>query len=243
MTITKDPMPRRSIRFRGLAVDYDGTLATDGKVDSAVLDALGRLKNSGRQLLLVTGRELNDLREVFPGLAIFDRIVAENGALLHTPLTDEHKALGHAPGQPFLDLLRRKEVAPLSAGHVIVATVEPHENRVLEAIRELGLELEIIFNRSSVMVLPSGINKATGLLQALKELKLAPQHVVGVGDAENDHAFLEACGYAVAVANAIPSLKDHADLVTQGPAGSGVLEVIERLFSDDGADIEHARHA
>jgi hydroxymethylpyrimidine pyrophosphatase-like HAD family hydrolase len=63
-------------------------------------------------------------------------------------------------------------------------------------------------------------------------LKLPAASVVGMGDAENDHAFLEACGYGIAVANAIPALKDRARLVTRGSAGAGVIEVVERLLSD-----------
>ena len=37
---------------------------------------------------------------------------------------------------------------------------------VLATIRDLGLELHVIFNRDAVMVLPSGINKGTGLRAA-----------------------------------------------------------------------------
>lgn len=226
-------MTPTSNRFRALAVDYDSTLATDGTVGSAVLDGLRRLKDSGRRLLLVTGRELDDLRQVGPDLRIFDRVVAENGAVLYRPLTGEEEILGEAPSGRLLDLLRRKEVAPLAVGRVIVATREPQEVRVLEAIRELGLELEIIFNKGAVMILPSGVNKASGLVRALKELKVMPQHVIAIGDAENDHAFLSACGCGVAVANAIQSLKDRADRVTAGSAGAGVLEVVEQLLSSD----------
>jgi hydroxymethylpyrimidine pyrophosphatase-like HAD family hydrolase len=225
-------MPRDSNRFRALAVDYDDTLATDGRVDPSVLEALRRVKDAGFHLLLVTGRELGDLRQVCPALSIFDRVVAENGGVLHRPETGDERALSEAPSQPFLDLLRGKNVVPLSVGRVIVATREPQEARVLEAIRELGLELEIIFNKGAVMILPSGVNKATGLRHALAALKLPAASVVGMGDAENDHAFLEACGYGVAVANAIPALKNRARLVTSGSAGAGVIEVVERLLSD-----------
>ena len=223
----------RSIRSRALAVDYDDTLATDGHVFPGVLEGLQRFKDSGRRLLLITGRQLDELRTVGPDLSIFDRIVAENGALLYRPATGEEVLLGAPPVRPFVDLLRRKQVTPLAIGRVIVATRRPHEVRVLNAIRELGLELEIIFNKGAVMILPSGVNKASGLARALHELKLHPSGVVGVGDAENDHAFLDACGTGVAVANAVPSLKQHAKLVTAGAAGEGVLEVIDKLLAVD----------
>jgi HAD superfamily hydrolase (TIGR01484 family) len=216
---------------RALAVDYDDTLATEGTVPPDVIEGLQRFKRSGRRLLLVTGRELDELRIVGPDLTLFDRIVAENGAVLFRPDTGEELLLGAAPVPAFIDLLRRKQVTPLSIGRVIVATRTPNEVRVLKAVKELGLELEIIFNKGAVMVLPPGVNKATGLARALHELKLPAARVIGMGDAENDHAFLDACGFGVAVANALPSLKAHAKLVTAGRAGDGVLEVIERIFT------------
>ena len=153
----------RATRFRALAVDYDDTLATNGGVTPSVLQGLQQLKDSGRRLLLITGRQLDELKAVGPDLRIFDRVVAENGALLYRPETGEELPLGTPPGQAFVDLLRRKQVTPLSVGRVIVATRTPQEVRVLKAIKELGLELEIIFNKGAVMVLPSGVNKASGL--------------------------------------------------------------------------------
>ena len=92
---------------------------------------------------------------------------------------------------------------------MIVATWEPHEKTVLETIRDCGLELQVIFNKGAVMVLPAGVNKATGLRAALAELNLSPHNAVGVGDAENDHAFLSICECSVAVANALPAVKDE----------------------------------
>ena len=51
----------------------------------------------------------------------------------------------------------------IEVGDVIVATWEPHETTVLQTIHDLGLELQIIFNKGAVMILPTGVNKATGL--------------------------------------------------------------------------------
>src|SRR5205823_4267005 len=98
---------------------------------------------------------------------------------------------------------------PLSVGQVIVATWHPHEQAVLDTIRDLGLELQVVFNKGAVMILPSGVNKATGLLAALNSLGLSPHNAVAIGDAENDHALLAACECGVAVANALPSVKER----------------------------------
>src|SRR6266542_662367 len=178
------------MRYHALACDYDGTLAHDGRVDGETLAALEKLLATGRKLLLVTGRELDELLATFKEVHLFEWLVVENGALLYQPASREEKVIGQAAPPEFVRELRRRGVAPLSVGRVIVATWHPHETVILETIRDLGLELQVIFNKDAVMVLPASVNKATGLAAALKELDLSPHEVVGVGDAENDHAFL-----------------------------------------------------
>jgi HAD superfamily hydrolase (TIGR01484 family) len=231
------------MRYHALACDYDGTLASHGSVDEATLGALERLQRSGRRLILVTGRELPDLLAILPRPEMFERIVAENGGLLYRPATREEVVLAEPPPEKFVDLLKQKGVSPLSVGKVIVATWEPHETAVLDAIRTLGLELQIIFNKGAVMVLPSGINKASGLRAALAEMKLSVHNVAGVGDAENDHAFLSICECAAAVGNAVPLIKERADIVTSARNGAGVIELIDRMISSDLKGIEPRRHA
>jgi hydroxymethylpyrimidine pyrophosphatase-like HAD family hydrolase len=218
--------------FVALATDYDGTIAEDGVVAEATLEALRELKQSGRKLLLVTGRQLPDLKMVLPEIALFDLVVAENGGILFDPKTSEETLLGPEPPQAFLDRLQAREV-PVSAGRCIVATWEPHQNVVLEVIRDLGLELQIFFNKGAVMVLPAGIGKASGLEAALALLKLSQHNVVGIGDAENDHAFLRFCGCAVAVANALPMSKESADFMTEEPRGAGVAALARRMIAGD----------
>jgi HAD superfamily hydrolase (TIGR01484 family) len=226
------------VRYLVLACDYDGTLATHGRVDDATLAALERLLASGRKLILVTGRELDDLLSIFPPMHLFEWVVAENGALLYRPGSKEEKLLAPRPPEKFVQMLREQGVQPLSVGRAIVATWRPHETAVLEVIRDQGLELHLIFNKDAVMVLPAGVTKATGLAAALHELELSPHNTVGVGDAENDHAFLSLCECAVAVANALPALKERADLVTRGDHGAGVRELIDQLVGSDLRELE-----
>lgn len=221
------------MRYLALACDYDGTVAEGGRLDPGTRAALERLKASGRSLILVTGRRLDDLRRICPQIATFDRVVAENGALLHRPATRETRVLGAPPPGRLVALLRERGASPLAAGEVIVATEEPHGALVRDVIRELGLDLRVILNKGAVMVLPPGIDKASGLRAALEDLGLAPQSVVGVGDAENDHAFLAVCGRAVAVADALPALKEACDEVSPSPGPRGVRELVGRLLESD----------
>jgi hydroxymethylpyrimidine pyrophosphatase-like HAD family hydrolase len=241
---TSDPTFGGDMRYQVIATDYDGTLAAGGVVGDDTVAALERLRKSGRQVVLVTGRELEDLLGIFTRPELFDRIVAENGALVYNPSDRRVTQIGEPPPLALIDALRARGVVPLSVGHVIVSSWEPHEATVLDEIRKFGLELQVIFNKGAVMVLPPGVNKATGLDAALEQLSLSRHNAIGVGDAENDHAFLKTCECAVAVANALPTVKAHADLVTRGDHGAGVIELIDRVLASDLTDVTPvpARH-
>ena len=214
------------------ASDYDGTLAAQGIVAKDTYRALERLKRHGWHLILVTGREVPDLMNIFPGFDLFDLIVAENGAVLFDPCSGRDVLLCDPIPDRFAQTLARKNVTPLSLGQVIVDTTRDHEQLVVETIRELRLNLEITLNKGSLMVLPAGVDKASGLAAALKRLQRSFEQTVGVGDAENDFAFLNKCGLAVAVGNALPELKDQADVVMKNDHGGGVVELIHELLEE-----------
>jgi hydroxymethylpyrimidine pyrophosphatase-like HAD family hydrolase len=226
------------MRYHALACDYDGTLALHGSVDEDTIESLQRLRSSGRKLILVTGRQMDDLLKVFPHTDLFDRIVAENGALVYRPGTREEVVLAAPPPDNLVAALQERGISPVSTGKVIIATWEPHHTAALEVIRDLSLEMQVIFNKGAVMLLPSGVNKATGLRAALLELGLSRHNVAGIGDAENDHALLKSCECSVAVANAVDSLKEHADLVTRADHGAGVSELIDRLIASDLCELD-----
>jgi hypothetical protein len=230
----------RSMRYTAIALDYDGTIAHDGAVPAPVIEGLRRLRASGRRTLLVTGRELEELLGIFPEIGVFDLVVAENGALLYRPETDERRELGEPPPACLVEALKACGI-PLAVGHTILATIRPHETAVLKCIADQGLEQQVIFNKGAVMVLPPGCNKASGLRLALAELGLSPRNVVAAGDGENDHALLDMAEYSVATANAIQTLKESADRVTQATHGAGVLEIINGLLESDLAELPPKR--
>jgi hydroxymethylpyrimidine pyrophosphatase-like HAD family hydrolase len=220
-----------------LAVDYDGTIADEGRVAEATAAALGRVRESGRKVILVTGRVLPDLRHACGAVdELFDVVVAENGALLYVPHSREVRILGEAPQGELVDALRRRGV-PFELGSSLIATLEAHADASLAAIRETGVERSLIFNKGALMLLPGGVTKATGLLAALAAVELSPRNLVGIGDAENDHSFLALSECAVAVADAVPALRQRADYVARAPGGRGVVEFIEEHLLDDVAAI------
>src|SRR3989442_15559966 len=86
-----------AVRYLALAMDYDGTLAEQGTVRPETVAAVERLRKSGRRAVLVTGRELGDLKTVFDRFDLFDLGVAENGALLSRPQTRGHTRPAEPP--------------------------------------------------------------------------------------------------------------------------------------------------
>jgi hydroxymethylpyrimidine pyrophosphatase-like HAD family hydrolase len=161
-----------------MACDYDGTIASAGRVDARVVDALEQLKRSGRTLILVTGRIQEDFLDHFPAARLFARVILENGAVIYRPETGETETLARRPPGEFNQRLKDRAVRPLVVGKVIVSTWQPHETTVFAIIRDLGLEMDVVFNKGAVMALPSGVNKATVLEAALSQRDLSPLNVV-----------------------------------------------------------------
>ena len=65
-----------SMRYHILASDYDGTLATHGKLHEETREALERVRASGRKVVMVTGRQVDDLISTCPDLSPFEVVVA-----------------------------------------------------------------------------------------------------------------------------------------------------------------------
>ena len=219
------------MRFRVLALDYDGTIAEGGKLHSEAQAAIDEVRGRGVAVVLVTGRILDDLRTVAPDLGRFSAVVAEGGAVLAFPESGRSFLLAAPPSSALLNALVRAGV-PTVAGQCVIEADAMHAARILELIRRLSLPLVIVFNRGRLMVLPQSISKATGLREALSALRLSPHNAIAIGDAENDHALLDACELGVAVPWATSELKAAADEVVVGSGPGAVAAYIRALSSE-----------
>jgi hydroxymethylpyrimidine pyrophosphatase-like HAD family hydrolase len=209
--------------FRAIALDYDGTLTNDKRPSNDLLKALQQVRLEGRQLVLVTGRIMAELRRDFMDVdKWFDLIVAENGAVIWR---HGSRTLVAALPVEIDSALRRRQI-PYRRGQVLIACDGHHANVVLEEVSRLQLDSQIVRNRGEMMLLPAGISKGTGLAEGLRVLGISPHNTIAVGDAENDLSLFEHCELSVAVANAVPSLKMQADLVLDEPAGAGVMQLL-----------------
>lgn len=78
-------------------------------------------------------------------------------------------------------------------------------------------------------ILPPGGSKGTALKLLLKDMKIAPEHVMAIGDAENDIEMIQLAGIGVAMGHSHQAVKDAADHVTGTNDEDGVAQAIERF--------------
>jgi hydroxymethylpyrimidine pyrophosphatase-like HAD family hydrolase len=220
------------MRYVALAADGDGTLLKNNKMADDVAVALERFRAAGGRLFLVTGELIEELPE-FPRLDLFERVVAENGAVLFDPATREEVVLCERPPAILAQTLRERGACEVKCGRVVITTKKGSECELEDVLAELKLGWQVIGNRKDLLLLPKGVDKASGLRALLKTTGLKSEQVAGIGDAENDLAMIRACGLGAAVADAVPQLKAHAQMVTVGGAGRGVIELIEAILRDD----------
>ncbi|MGB1287831.1 MAG: HAD family hydrolase, partial [Aggregatilineales bacterium] len=78
-------------------------------------------------------------------------------------------------------------------------------------------------------VLPAGHSKGRALKLLIKEMGVAAENMLAIGDGENDTEMLQLAGIGVAMGNAIDALKEIADTVVSDHTKDGVAEALERF--------------
>jgi hydroxymethylpyrimidine pyrophosphatase-like HAD family hydrolase len=212
-----------------IATDFDGTVAEGDRLAPEAGRALRRWREAGRTSVLVSGRPFEFLRDLQERERAFDLIVAENGAVLYNPYSDEMRLpFGQVPDE-LVSTLAQLGI-PLWRGIAIAGTTLPYDDAVWVTSRELGLAVHVAINRSEVMLLPPGASKGAGLLHLLQNEGLSPRNLLAFGDAENDLSLLQVAEVKVAVANAVQDLQTMADHVTPEAGPAGVADFVDRYL-------------
>lgn len=217
------------MHLKVIACDLDGTLTDERQPSPKTWEILRKVQTRGFRIVVVTGRVLESFIGGGPYLEVCEAIVAENGAVVFFPKSDQI----HLPfGRLSLQMSRAVEKLgiPLERGQAILSTHVPHDLAVLKLLHELRGGATVEFNRGAVMILPPGATKGSGLSYALRELGLSPRNVLACGDAENDRSLFQTAELAVAVANASVDIQRLADSVLSKPDGQGVREMLAGLM-------------
>lgn len=216
-------MPTRDLD--AIAVDYDRTLTDpDLRLVQEAVEGLRRARDMGKRVVVVSGRDLPFLERELEGA--YDVIVAENGCLVRAQDGRVHPMGAAWDLRACLEPLG----VPIEYGTLLASADIGEQARLDSALAAAGIEADLIPNRDRVMVLPRGVDKASGLLRALDLLGISPERAAAAGDGENDVPMLRVAGHAIAVANAVDELKAIADVVTRSPGGHGVAEWLEERW-------------
>ncbi len=217
-----------------IVCDFDRTL-TDADLTPSVeaFAAIRDAKALGLRFIVVSGRQLDFLLSIEEVSQLADAVVAENGAIAYelstskklSPFVKEAKIIKQTFQKSGLRFLQFDVMTSLSIRHV---------NAVKELIAKNKLQADIHFNVDSIMVLPLGVTKASGLSLALDLMGAPKDGIIGFGDGENDLSLFEESDIAVAVANALPEVKAKADIVTTLTGGRGVAEQIRKMLPNFG---------
>ena len=81
-----------------------------------------------------------------------------------------------------------------------------------------------------IEIVPSGVNKATGVEELARPLGIADVDVIAFGDMPNDVPMLRWAGHGVAMGNAHPEAVAAANEVTAPNTDDGVARVLERWW-------------
>lgn len=230
-----------AVYCRVLACDFDGTSAVEGHLAPEVAEALAAARRTGIRTMLVTGRVMEDLERARVDFAMFDAVVAENGAVVWIPARARTIVLGAPPPESFLGRLRGAGIA-FHAGRVVIGTWEHHASQILTLVRESGVDLQLVFNRAAVMLLPSGINKAVGVHRALQELHRSARNMIAFGDAENDLPLFHCAEIGVAARGSVPAVAAVADDRLTQPGPLGLSRYVVRLLEKGGRVSTPLRH-
>lgn len=249
------------MKIQAIVLDFDASFADDQGVadDPRTWAAVRRLREAGVRVVLNTGRDLPYLVGptgvvCWERLALFDMVIAEDGAVAWDPAQNRVHLLGEPISPLFLDALRathrhpdperRIDPAQLWPGLASLGMMRDKLHVATDVLRRKNaylvrkgiapISVQPILNNASVTWVQPGIDKGTGMLWALDRLGVDPRRTVALGDGENDIAFLRLAGVAAPVANAIPELRALPNAVrVRGKAAAGFREVARRILSGE----------
>jgi phosphoglycolate phosphatase (TIGR01487 family) len=216
------------------AVDIDGTLTENGcgRVHLHGVATLRFLEDLGLKVVFVTGRSSIEayLLAVFSGTTHI--AVGENGGAI-TTAPDEHILLankqnclkGYEILKKNIENVQMKPVFNRFTEVVLSRTFDIQEG--VKILEENNLNLRLSDSKYAYHINEKGVDKAVGLLEALRILNFDAQETVAIGDSETDLPLFDLCGCSIALSHAEDSVKARATHVVRGAEGRGLVDAID----------------
>ena len=247
-------------KYQVIALDLDGTLLTSNKtISPRTMAVLQQCMDNGMQPVIVTGRARSSIPALLPPEFPVIPWICSHGAetyldgrrlasnMIDVPLAKEivRAVESVASGMKLSTVLDGIWYATLPIGipHVIADLGTVIDRPVPKLVCDLspladveafssalpeGCKLIIAANLGEIVA--AGVSKISALRSLLEEWGMTLHDAVAFGDHLPDLDMLAACGLGVAMGNAVPEVKEAADLVTSSCDEDGIAEVLERLI-------------
>lgn len=216
-----------------LIFDYDGTLTFEtAEIPQITREALRKMKDKQLATLgIISGRDLPFLMKVDESLShVFSFLIAENGAVSYFHDLRKKEVLGKDWSERARNVFAKSGI-PMHFAEVMFATAIENAPKVSDFLSKAHLDVKLVPNRDSLMVLPPDVDKGTGVAATIQHFGTTRKlFLTCFGDGENDLALFAPADLGVAVANAVDALKKIADVVTEKPGGYGVAEYLYETF-------------
>lgn len=246
-------------KYKAIFLDIDRTIiATAGSLPSAKLrQSITKVKKSGRYVCLATARQFSKTRHIASFLGLDDPCVVSGGAQIVSAKNGEfikEYPIDRQKLGKILALLKDfKESIWIQDNEIeydlnkkyqpdkpMVIGIDKVDSETADLIIHKVSEVAgIIAFRTSrydsnqlvdINITMANATKQHGILKILELLNLKSDNIIGVGDSYNDFPLLMASGLKVAMADAVPELKEIADFVCPTVEEDGVVEVIEKFL-------------
>ncbi|EOL50796.1 Cof-type HAD-IIB family hydrolase [Enterococcus caccae] len=175
---------------------------------------------------------VHDLFELASSLNVPLDILSD-GLVLQLPTTKDYESLYSQLNK--LLTYESHELAQLTADRIynkaVIAVDQTYLDEQIQKIPDPFYDrYEIIKTRSNLLeFMPKGITKAYGISLLARDLGIKQEEIMTIGDEENDLPMIEYAGLGVAMENAVPRVKDLADVITDTNDNDGVAQAVEKF--------------
>lgn len=247
--------------YLAVIVDFDRTLLhTDKSISAYTIRVLQSWQNAGARLFAATARPERAIGEYCRQVA-FDAVCTLNGARTVTKNSVFENPIAESSALAVLDRLSGIPgiVLSVEAENGIYANMDipPWAPKVTDRLRDLPREEKIykilashpdipaenlaaglpedtyssVADRTLLQVMSRAATKWNGVRNMLDAFRLDPAQAVFFGDDNDDIEPIRQCGCGVAVRNALESVLEAADEITESNDEDGVARFLERLMN------------